>query len=322
MSTKELLEASLFLQIGLNVGVFSAIAYRKGHRVFPQLSLMLLVEFCSVSVTLALLFFRKPLHVSFDRAYAGYFWTAWISCGLSLIFRILAVYAVFAEAMRPLSGLHEAGKMIFRWVGLVSALVAFALLAGPGVFSSLGALTTVFSRLQQGVSVLTLCLLVFVCFAIRPLGLTFRSHLFGVSLGLGIAATVDLVEAAWQVTHAARSVYSPIYLVTSLGFCIALLVWGVYFAAPEPARKMILLPTTSPFFFWNRISEILGDSPGHVAVAGFTPDMLAPAEIEMLTTATAGEASRRAEQAAPIPARLDAPRRAELGSTPRPSLAL
>ena len=54
---------------------------------------------------------------------------------------------------------------------------------------------------------------------------------------------------------------------------------------------MILLPTTSPFFFWNRISEILGDAPGQVAVAGFTPDMLAPAEIEMLTAATSAEGS-------------------------------
>ena len=42
---------------------------------------------------------------------------------------------------------------------------------------------------------------------------------------------------------------------------------------------MITLPTTSPFFFWNRIAEALGDAPGEVAVAGITPDMFAPAEL-------------------------------------------
>jgi hypothetical protein len=46
---------------------------------------------------------------------------------------------------------------------------------------------------------------------------------------------------------------------------------------------MILLPTTSPFFLWNRISEALGDEPGFVAVAGFKPDMLAPAELVAFT---------------------------------------
>ena len=42
---------------------------------------------------------------------------------------------------------------------------------------------------------------------------------------------------------------------------------------------MITLPTTSPFFFWNRIAEALGDAPGEVAIAGFTPSMFAPAEL-------------------------------------------
>ncbi len=325
MKTKELLEAALFLQAGMSVSVLIIILLRKAHRVFPQLTVLLALEAFSVVVTLALLFFRKTLHLSIDFAYPAYFATNWIEGGASTLLRILIVYSVFTEAMRPLSGLHKAGKIVFRWVGVVSALVAVALLAGPGVFSSVEALTDVFSRLQQGVSVLTLCLLVFVCFAVRPLGLTFRSHLFGVSLGLGIAATVELVQCAWLVTKGAHSLYSPIFLVSSLGFCVALLVWGVYFAAPEPARKMILLPTTSPFFFWNRISEILGDAPGHVAVAGFSPDMLAPAEIEMLTAATSSEASFHDESEPAFPTR-PAPKHLppvpEFSGPRRPSLAL
>ena len=167
---------------------------------------------------------------------------------------------------------------------------------GPQVFSSREAIAEVLGRLQQGLSVLTLCLLVLVCFAIRPLGLTYRSHIFGVSLGLGVTATVELVQTAWFVTSSGHQVYSPIYLFASIGFCAAVTVWGVYFAVPEPKRQMILLPTTSPFFFWNRISEILGDAPGQVAVAGFTPDMLAPAEIEMLTAAIAAESFTAPEE--------------------------
>jgi hypothetical protein len=140
------------------------------------------------------------------------------------------------------------------------------------------------SQLQQGTFVLTLCLLLFVSLAIRPLGLTFRSHIFGVTLGLGVTATAFLVQAAWISTVGAQSLYSPVYLISTIGSLISVGVWGAYFVLPEPERKMILLPTTSPFFTWNRISEALGDEPGYVAVAGFKPQMLAAAELKVLSS--------------------------------------
>ena len=90
------------------------------------------------------------------------------------------------------------------------------------------------------------------------------------------------VQAAWFATKGGANVYSPINLVSSLGFVACLLVWNGYMLAPEQKRKLVLLPTTSPYFFWNQVSEALGDDPGHVVVSGFTPDMLAPGEIQML----------------------------------------
>jgi hypothetical protein len=137
-----------------------------------------------------------------------------------------------------------------------------------------------------------------VCFAIRHLGLTYRSHIFGVSLGLGILATGSLVQSAWLTTGGARSPYSPIYLFGTLGTCATLVVWTTYFAMPEPKRKMVLLPTTSPFFLWNRVSEALGDQPGFVAVSGFSPDMLAPAELHVLTAASKIARERQRREAA------------------------
>jgi hypothetical protein len=131
-----------------------------------------------------------------------------------------------------------------------------------------------------------LCLLLFVCFATRPLGLTYSSRIFGVSLGLGVTATIWIVQAAWFSTTAALSLYSPVYLVSAFGSLTTVCIWGAYFALPEPEAKMILLPTTSPFFTWNRISEALGDEPGFVAVAGFKPDMLAAAELKVLSSGT------------------------------------
>jgi hypothetical protein len=194
------------------------------------------------------------------------------------------IYHVYNEAMRPMQGLQRIGRIIFRWVAVVSVAVSLAIAAGPHNMNPTlaGIAAAVAPQIQQGVSVLTLCLLLFVCFAIRPLGLTFRSRIFGVALGLGITATTFLVQAAWLATAGAQSLYSSIYLVSTLGSLISVSIWGTYFALPEPERKMILLPTTSPFFTWNRISEALGDEPGYVAVGGIKPQMLAAAELKVL----------------------------------------
>jgi hypothetical protein len=150
--------------------------------------------------------------------------------------------------------------------------------------------------MQQGVSVLILCLLLFVCFSTRYLGLTYRSHIFGVSLGLGIFATTSLIESAWFANGVGQTVYSPVYVFSALGACLAMMTWGGYFAVPAPERKMILLPTTSPFFLWNRISEALGDEPGFVAIAGFKPEMLAPAELTAFTAGSKRARERELEQ--------------------------
>jgi len=158
------------------------------------------------------------------------------------------------------------------------------------------------TQTQQGISVLTLCLLLFVCFSTKPLGLTYSSRIFGVTLGLGVMAMTTLVQAAWTSVSVGRSLYSPIYLIGVLGTCAAVLVWGTYFATPEPERRLILLPTTSPFFFWNRISEALGDAPGHVAIAGFRPDMLAPAEMQMLSAPSMKRIEHSTEISMPSPA--------------------
>lgn len=321
MNVKGLLELSLFLQCGMDIGVLALMARRRALHIFPQVGYLIASDLLCSAFAVSMLYFKTFFHLTAHQAYYAWFISGWSLSAVILVLRIMTVYGIFAEAMRPLPGLHEAGKIIFRWVAVVSALVSIALLAEPGAFSGLAGWLNVVSKLQQAVSVLTLCLLTFVCFAVRPLGLTFRSHLFGVSLGLGIAATVELVQAAWSVTSGATTVYSPIFLFSSLGFCAALAVWGVYFALPDPKRKMILLPTTSPFFFWNRISEILGDSPGHVAVAGFTPDMLAPAEIEMLTAATSSETLSVTPEPEPK-VRESLPRLSELDLGARPSLAL
>jgi hypothetical protein len=193
--------------------------------------------------------------------------------------------------MAPLKGLQTLGILVFRWVAAISTAVAIGVALTPHL-SGLKFMVSMVTQLQQTSSILTLCLLLFVCFAIRPMGLSYRSRIFGVSLGLGLMATVSLVDSAW-LSHNSN-MYSTINIINGVVMCLTLCTWSAYFSFPEPKRRMIVLPTTSPFLRWNQISQALGDDPGFVAVGGIPPELFAPAELEVMRRASAKMSSEAA----------------------------
>jgi hypothetical protein len=293
--TETLLKFAMFAESFAATATLLVMWRKRLLKRFYALSGFLAVLVLSTVVAIATLFFRQEFGIERHLDYNIYFYSRWIAFFILSALMLVIIYSVFRHAMKPLEGLHRAGKVIFRWIFAASLLVSVAIAITPHGVGGFYFLKLA-GQLQQATSILTLCLLIFVCFSTRYLGMTYRSHIFGISLGLGIMATVSLVQSAWFSSMATASLYSPVYLCSALGYCVALLVWGVYFAMPEPAARMIMLPTTSPYFTWNRISEALGDDPGQVVIAGFKPGMLAPAELAVLTAASRLAQQRRAEE--------------------------
>jgi hypothetical protein len=258
-------------------------------------------------VQIPILFFRKSTGMSITTAYYVLFSATELIAALQSVLIMLIIYTVFHRAMSPLKGLHRMGTLVFKWVSGVSLLLALVIALGPHVFTeglpSTVAVTTVIERAQEGLNVLTLCLLLFVCFAIKPLGLSFRSHVFGIALGLGVISTTDLIQAAWFWTNQAHSVYSPVFLFGTIGTIAGVCTWGGYLMRAEPERKMILLPATSPFFHWNRVSEALGDATSQVAI-GFKPSMMSATEVKVMTAMSKVTREREAQAAAMAEAEL------------------
>ena len=215
--------------------------------------------------------------------YTAYFYVYWVGYAIQAAVGICMVYDIYKLAMAPLRGLQRLGLLMFRWAAAIATTVAVGMALGPNMNSS-KALMHVVAQLQQTQAILTLCLLLFVCLAIQPMGLSYRSKIFGVSLGLGILAASDLVSSAWM--QQSQGIFGAFNLINAVVFCAVLSTWMTYFVVPEPKRRMILLPTTSPFLRWNQISIALGDEPGYVAVGGVHPDIFAPAELEIMRRAS------------------------------------
>jgi len=249
---------------------------------FGYLVALLTIKIVSSVVCLPLLLFGVRLF-GVQRAYPAYFYTYWASYAFEAVLSLLVIYSIFKLAMAPLKGLQTLGMLVFRWVAAISIAVAIGVALTPHL-SGTKFLVAMVTQLQQTSSILTLCLLMFVCFAVRPMGLSYRSRIFGVSFGLGFLATVNLIQAAWLAHFS--NMNSTFSVINGIAICGTLCIWSAYFAFPEPKRRLIVLPTTSPFLRWNQISMALGDEPGYVAIGGVPSELFAPAELEVIRRAS------------------------------------
>jgi hypothetical protein len=161
------------------------------------------------------------------------------------------LFGIYRGTMTPLRGLQKLGLMVLSSVVIVSVLMAVRSAFRPNIVG-FGHMVGAISDLQRMQSVVTLGLVVFLCFAIRPMGLSYRSSVFGVSLGLGLLAVNHLVQSAW-LAHDPR-VHMLGDLANGVVLCVVVAIWVAYFAMREPERREVFLPGSSRFVRWNRMA--------------------------------------------------------------------
>ena len=122
--------------------------------------------------------------------YADYFYAYWTASALSTGLGLAVLYEVFLHAFRPYAALRGLGSMLFRWAALVLLMVAVitALAAPPGQST----LITAILSLERSIRMMQCGLLILLLLFSPQLGLSWRSHLFGLTAGLGAYAGVSL----------------------------------------------------------------------------------------------------------------------------------
>jgi hypothetical protein len=173
------------------------------------------------------------------------------------------IQEVFRKVMEPVPGLRRLGLLAFRWVSVVSLVVSVGTITLSAEQRHVGVfyLCSLGPHLMRCVTIMELCLVAFLALTIHALGRSYRSRLFGIAMGFGLQAAMDLVGAAMIVRFPGTA--SPVNMVLQVATTLVLLLWTGYFLIPEPAseRNMIVLPPSSVMARWNALAKGIGQTP-------------------------------------------------------------
>jgi hypothetical protein len=257
------------VQIGLVETAFLSSAlftvYRaQKQRIYPAFRFLLAFLIAS-SAILTFIWLLSGMHLlSPMHAYEAYFYGYWASFIVQAVLMLRVMHEMFRHAVRSIPGVQKLGRPIFFWAVVVSIILASASGITPHG-TGMNLFVAGAQVLARSQSVLALCMVAFLAFASRTLGVSYGSRIFGVTFGFAVMGLSNLVESALfahgtSLSGTVDMVHEGIYL-GAIG------LWAVYFLKPEPARRLVVMPVTSPLMRWNEVAQSLGNPAGQVAVS-------------------------------------------------------
>src|SRR6202046_1532916 len=159
---------------------------------------------------------------------------SWLSTAISVALGFKVIHEAFLDAFRPFHTLRDLGTVLFKWAGLVMLLVA-GVVSVPTNSSDTAPWVQAILTAQRCVRIIQVGMVLFLIFFARYLGVSRRQYSFGIALGFGCFAMVELsLVASWVGDHLNNL---SMGLVNMAAYNCALLVWLTYTLAESPVRE-------------------------------------------------------------------------------------
>jgi len=223
----------------------SILIWRGLHRKFP----VFFAYIVSQILIFAVLF---PIYIHQDSGgdYSRYFYAYWIGAAISLAIGFKVIHEVFLDVFRPYYTLKDLGTVLFKWSALVMLFMALVVAAASPASHS--PLTQAIIMVQRCVRVTQCGLILFLLVFSRYLGVSWRQHSFGIALGFGGFASVELVALA---LYSGGQIHPPtLSLLNTTAYGFAILTWLGYAAFKTPARD-----ASASLLMSQRWDQSLGD---------------------------------------------------------------
>jgi hypothetical protein len=180
---------------------------------------------------------------------ATYFYTFWICEAIGIVLGLAVVREIFTNIFSPHAALRKLATLIFR-----VAVVALILLACGAIYEQSGnarSIARVLLLATDATRIIELGLIMFLFLSSSAFGLHWRQNEFGIALGLGTCAAIELINVTLMTHHspAAEQIFS---VVRSFSFNFSLLIWLGYLLVPERATSSGELPKKAQLEQWNQ----------------------------------------------------------------------
>jgi len=207
----------------LEMGIAALMFQRGLHRKFKFFFGYILVQF----VTFAVLFAANW------HSYSLLFYLYWICDALSVAVGFAVIHEVFVDVFRAFHTLRDLGTVLFKWAGLVMLLVAGVVSVSTNS-SEMAPIIQAILTGQRCVRMIQVGMVLFLLFFAHYVGISRRQHSFGIALGFGSFAVIELIiVSSWIGKHLTGPWMS---IFNMCAYNSTLLIWIGYVALKSPAR--------------------------------------------------------------------------------------
>jgi len=168
-------------------------------------------------------------------SYSALFYLYWSCNALSVTCGFLVIHEVFVDVFRAFHTLRDLGSVLFKWAGLVMLLVA-AVVSVSTNSSQIAPWMQAIITSQRCVRMVQVGMVMFLLFFAHYVGVSRRQHSFGIALGFGSFAVIELILiSSWIGNHLGGPRLS---IVNMMAYNCSLFLWVGYVAFKRPARDL------------------------------------------------------------------------------------
>ena len=168
-------------------------------------------------------------------SYSAAFYLYWGTTAVSVVCGFLVIHEIFVDVFRTFHTLRDLGTVLFKWAGLVMLLVSVVVSVSTNS-AQIGLFMQGIITAQRCVRIIQVGIVLFLLFFAHYVGVTRKQHSFGIALGFGSFAVIELILiSSWVGHHLGGSWLSILNL---LAYNCSLGLWLGYVAVVRPARDI------------------------------------------------------------------------------------
>jgi hypothetical protein len=209
---------------------------RKLHKQFPVFFWFLIAQVVNFAVIFPL--WRASNHIWLAGTYRLYFGLFWFGEAVNAVLGFKVIHEIFIDVFRPYHTLKDLGTLLFKWAGVVMLLVSLVVAFSNSFDQS--PLVQAVTTLQRSVRIVQLGLILFMLLFSRFLGVSRKQISFGISLGFGLFAGVELMLIALFsggfVGPSKLINMASYHLINMVSTLVAVLVWLGYSLSRNAVR--------------------------------------------------------------------------------------